>query len=62
MSDPLEVLVVGAQMPDGRWHTGVLGTKEYEASDVLDTAWAILFLKKATRPLEPVKPPVITGN
>ncbi len=54
--------LVGAQHPDGRWHTGTLGTKEYEASDVLDTAWAILFLKKATRPLEPVKAPVITGN
>lgn len=54
--------LVGAQMPDGRWRTGMLGTKEYKASDVLDTAWAILFLKKATRPLDPVKAPVVTGN
>ncbi len=54
--------LVGAQLPDGRWHTGVLGTKEYSASDVLDTASAILLLKKATRPLEPVKPPVVTGD
>ena len=48
-------------MPDGRWSTGNLGTEEYEASDVLDTAWAILFLKKATRPLEPIAAPVTGG-
>ena len=53
--------LVGAQNPDGRWSTGNLGTEEYEASDVLDTAWAILFLKKATRPLTPIAAPVTGG-
>ena len=42
----------------GRWSTGTL--PEYEPSDVLDTAWAILFLKKATRPAQPIPGPVIT--
>ncbi|MDJ0522417.1 MAG: terpene cyclase/mutase family protein [Planctomycetota bacterium] len=39
--------LVGAQKKDGRWSTGTL--PEYQASDILDTAWAILFLKKATK-------------
>jgi len=42
----------------GRWSTGAL--PEYEPSDALDTAWAILFLKKATRPAEPIPGPVVT--
>ena len=48
------------QKAGGRWSTGTLGTKEYEASDVLDTAWAILFLKRATEPLPPVPAPAVT--
>ena len=48
------------QQPNGRWATGALGGKEYQASDVLDTAWAILFLKKATKPVKPIPGPVIT--
>ena len=53
--------LVGSQKGDGRWSTGALGTNnEYEASDVLDTAWALLFLKRATRPAQPVPPPQVT--
>lgn len=47
-----------AQKGDGKWSTGVLGTSEYEASDVLDTAWAILFLKRATHPVKTPMPVV----
>jgi len=52
--------LVDAQNKDGRWSTGALGGKEYEASDVVDTAWAILFLARATRPLDPIRPPTVT--
>ncbi len=52
--------LVGRQGGDGSWNTGMLGGKEYKASAVLDTAWAILFLKKATRPMKPMPPPVVT--
>jgi hypothetical protein len=52
--------LVGKQRDDGRWHTGTLGGSDYEGSDVLDTAWAILFLKKATRPAKPIPGPVVT--
>ena len=44
--------LVSHQKSDGRWSTGALGGAEYEPSDVVDTAWAILFLKKATKPME----------
>ena len=47
-----------AQKSDGRWASGALGTAEYEASDILDTAWAILFLKRATHPLDSPMPVV----
>jgi hypothetical protein len=52
--------LVGQQKGDGRWATGMLGGKDFEASDALDTAWAILFLKKATRPATPIQGPVVT--
>lgn len=57
-------LLVAQQRKDGSWDTGALGGSEYKASAVVDTAWAILFLKKATRPLEPIPQPVVTpkGN
>lgn len=54
--------LVGHQKADGRWSTGVLGGKEHEKSDALDTAWAILFLKKATRPLDPIPAPIVTPS
>ena len=54
--------LVDEQAADGRWSTGALGTDEYEASDALDTAWAILFLKRATRPGKPLEPPVVTDT
>ena len=55
--------LVGAQKPDGRWSAGTMGFDgEYEASDVLDTAWALLFLKRATRPVVPIPAPVISGG
>ena len=51
------------QKPDGRWSTGELGNAaELEANDVLDSAWAILFLKRATRPLVPLPAPVVTNT
>jgi hypothetical protein len=54
-------VLVGKQQGDGRWHTGALGQGgEIEASDLCDTAWALLFLKKATRPVVPIMPPVVT--
>ncbi len=52
--------LVDAQGKDGRWNTGALGGTDYEASAVVDTAWAILFLARATRPLDPIKPPTVT--
>ena len=52
--------LVAAQKEDGHWSTGVLGGKAYAASEVLDTAWAILFLKKATKPVKPIPGPVVT--
>jgi hypothetical protein len=53
--------LVGMQKADGRWSTGALGSPgEFEGSDVLDTAWALLFLKRATRPAQPVPPPQVT--
>ena len=53
-------LLVGQQKGDGSWNTGALGGSEYKENAVVDTAWAILFLKKATRPLEPIPQPVVT--
>ena len=52
--------LVKAQKGNGAWSTGMLGGSEYKASDILDTAWAILFLKKATKPLKPIPGPVVT--
>ncbi len=52
--------LIGKQQEGGRWSTGNLGGKDYKPSDVLDTAWAILFLKKATRPAKPIPGPVVT--
>jgi hypothetical protein len=53
--------LVGMQKEDGRWSTGALGIPgEMEGSDVLDTAWALLFLKRATRPAPPIAPPQVT--
>ncbi len=53
--------LVDLQRPEGRWSTGALGLNgEIEASDVLDTAWALLFLERATRPAQPIPPPVVT--
>ena len=54
--------LVDAQKDDGRWSTGFMGgALEYKGDgDVLDTAWAILFLKRATRPGKPILPPVVT--
>jgi hypothetical protein len=54
--------LVSHQAADGRWSTRTFGGEngEYEASDVVDTAWAILFLARATRPAPPLRPPVVT--
>jgi hypothetical protein len=53
--------LLGMQKPDGRWSTGALGHPgEIEGSDVMDTAWALLFLKRATRPAPPILPPNVT--
>jgi hypothetical protein len=55
-------LLVAQQKPEGRWSTGTLGAKDIAPSDLLDTAWALLFLKKATRPTVPIPAPVITSG
>ena len=54
--------LVGAQQGDGHWSTGAFGDGTYDASDVVDTAWAILFLARATRPLPAPLPPVTPGG
>lgn len=50
--------LVGKQVADGHWSTGALGDALYAASDAADTAWAVLFLARATRPAPPM--PVVT--
>jgi hypothetical protein len=50
------------QKEDGRWSTAESGLKEIVPNDLADTAWALLFLNKATRPLEPIRPPVVTSG
>ena len=56
-------LLVDSQNGDGHWRTGALGENIYEASDAIDTAWAILFLTRATRPGKPIRAPTVTpGN
>jgi hypothetical protein len=52
--------LLSMQGPDGRWATGWKGIEHYQPSDGCDTAWAILFLKRATRPFPPIRPPVVT--
>ncbi len=52
--------LVGKQAADGHWSTGMLGQSDYEASDLVDTAWALLFLARATRPAPPLPAPVVT--
>ena len=52
--------VLAQQKPDGRWSTGAIGAREIGPSDFCDTAWAILFLKKASRPTQPIPAPVVT--
>jgi hypothetical protein len=53
--------LVGMQKDDGRWSTGQMGDgKDYRANDFCETAWAILFLKRATRPFPPIRAPAIT--
>ena len=52
--------LVAEQKKEGRWSTGALGAKEVPPDDLLDTEWALLFLKKATFPTIPM--PVVTGG
>jgi hypothetical protein len=53
--------LVGKQQKDGRWATGALGAgDEIAASDLADTAWALLFLKRATRTMPPIPVPTVT--
>lgn len=54
--------LVGAQKADGRWSTGAIGANEIAPSDLCDTAWALLFLKKASRPTVPIPAPVVTSG
>jgi len=54
--------LVGAQQPTGKWSTGAIGAEEIVPSDLIDTAWALLFLKKATRPTVLVPAPVVTSG
>jgi hypothetical protein len=56
-------LLVSQQKEDGRWSTGAIGGEgKIAASDLCDTAWALLFLKKATKPTVPIRAPVVTGG
>lgn len=52
--------LVTAQKEGGQWSSGALGDGTYGTNSVLDTAWAILFLKKATKPVKPIPGPVVT--
>lgn len=45
--------LVGAQNPDGTWGHGNTGER------ILDTCWAILFLRRSTRHIALKKPPLI---
>lgn len=54
--------LVGKQQADGRWSTGAIGANEISPSDLCDTAWALLFLKKASRPTVPIPAPVVTSG
>lgn len=54
--------LLSRQQADGRWSTGSLGPKDILSSDQVDTAWALLFLKKATRPTAPIPAPVVTSG
>jgi len=53
-------VLVAKQQANGKWSTGAIGAKELDPSDICDTAFALLFLKRATRPLSPVPVPVVT--
>lgn len=54
-------VIVAQQKPEGKWSTGSMGPKDDIApSDLCDTAWALLFLKKASRPTAPIPAPVVT--
>ncbi len=52
--------LVAKQQEDGKWDTGFLGDETYKPSPIVDTAWAILFLARATRPMPPIQAPVVT--
>lgn len=52
--------LVSKQHDDGHWASRAFGDGTFEASDVVDTAWAVLFLARATRPMEPLRPPTVT--
>jgi hypothetical protein len=51
--------LVGMQREDGRWSTGTAGPDVTSGDDV-ETAFALLFLKRAVRPATPVPAPVVT--
>jgi hypothetical protein len=51
--------LVGMQREDGRWSTGALSS-DVSQSDVVDTSWALLFLKRAVKPATPIPAPVVT--
>ncbi len=54
-------VLVQMQAGDGRWSTGTMDSgKVFLGSDVVDTAWAILFLARSTRPMPPIPAPVVT--
>ena len=54
-------VLVDMQEGDGRWQTGMMDQeKTFQSSDIVDTAWAILFLARSTRPMPPIPAPVVT--
>lgn len=54
-------VLVDKQEGEGSWSTGTMGGDgTFEPNDAVDTAWAILFLARSTRPMPPIPAPVVT--
>lgn len=58
-------LLLSAQKPDGHWEgqVGTMGLTDEHESEIVQTCFALLFLKRATSPpTVPVTPPEVTGS
>ena len=57
-------LLLSGQKPDGHWEgqVGTMGLTDEHESEIVQTCFALLFLKRATTPpLVPLTPPEVTG-